>query len=209
MPSTTKTATYSKTNKAQRVRRVLPAEIRIDDLMSAAAALFIVQGIDATTIDEIAAKAGVGKGTFYHYFSTKADIVFALRARFTATFHSKVSRAVEQFAPEDHKARFFAWVDAAVTAYLDDYQLHDIVFHDFRHSRRVSQDKDAVIAQLTDILDKGSMAKIWSLPDSHACAVIMFDGMHGLVDEAIAAGNYAPEPLCLMLKQFYSRILGL
>ena len=66
---------------AQRWRRTQPAEVRVDDLMSAAAALFIAKGIEATTIDDIVARAGVAKGTFYHYFSTKADVIIALRAR--------------------------------------------------------------------------------------------------------------------------------
>ena len=47
-------------------------------LMKAASGLFEKQGIEAVTVDEIAAKAVVGKGTVYNYFEAKEDIVVAL-----------------------------------------------------------------------------------------------------------------------------------
>ncbi|MGH8432191.1 MAG: helix-turn-helix domain-containing protein, partial [Solimonas sp.] len=77
------------------MRRTLPAEIRRDDLMDAAAALFIAEGIEATTVDDIVSRAGVAKGTFYHYFATKNDVILALRDRFTQGFLDRISSAVE------------------------------------------------------------------------------------------------------------------
>lgn len=45
-----------------------------DALMRTAFDLFSKNGVAGTTIADIAAKAGVGKGTFYSYFKDKADI---------------------------------------------------------------------------------------------------------------------------------------
>lgn len=44
-------------------------------ILEAALALFKEQGYQSVTIDEITQKAGVAKGTFYTYFTTKSDIV--------------------------------------------------------------------------------------------------------------------------------------
>ena len=44
------------------------------ELEQAAFALFAVQGFDATTVDEIAAAAGIGRRTFFRYFPSKNDI---------------------------------------------------------------------------------------------------------------------------------------
>jgi AcrR family transcriptional regulator len=52
------------------------AELR-NRLVSAAIQLFSERGIDAVTVDEIAAAADVGKGTLYNYFHAKEDIVLA------------------------------------------------------------------------------------------------------------------------------------
>ena len=44
------------------------------DLEQAAFTLFAAQGFDATTVDEIAAAAGIGRRTFFRYFPSKNDI---------------------------------------------------------------------------------------------------------------------------------------
>ena len=46
-------------------------------LLAAAAAVFVTSGVDAP-IREIAAKAGVGMGTIYRHFPTRADLVVAV-----------------------------------------------------------------------------------------------------------------------------------
>lgn len=50
------------------------AEVR-RDLVVAAMRLFQSQGYDATTVDDIAAAAGVGRRTFFRYFRSKEDAI--------------------------------------------------------------------------------------------------------------------------------------
>jgi AcrR family transcriptional regulator len=50
------------------------AELR-RDLVAAAVELFHSQGYDDTTIDDIAAAAGVGRRTFFRYFRSKEDAI--------------------------------------------------------------------------------------------------------------------------------------
>jgi AcrR family transcriptional regulator len=190
-----------------RTRRVLPAEIRVDDLIVAAADLFVAKGIDATTVDDIVAKAGVGKGTFYHYFDTKSDVIVALRDRFAAEFIARAAAAMNACAPDDHAARLSAWLSGAVEVYLSRYELHDIVFHDFTHSQRKSREKDSVLAQLVMLLDDGRRAGVWRFADARVAALIVFDGMHGVVDDAIASGQRDPKPLVALLCGAFSRML--
>jgi TetR/AcrR family transcriptional regulator of autoinduction and epiphytic fitness len=46
-------------------------------IVAEAIRLFSARGIDAVTVDQIAAAADIGKGTIYNYFQTKEDIVLA------------------------------------------------------------------------------------------------------------------------------------
>jgi len=190
-----------------RKRRVLPAEVRIDDLLSAAADLFLSKGIEATTVDDIVGRAGVAKGTFYHYFPTKTDVILALRERFSRGFVDGVAAAISACPPHDHPARITAWLRGAVATYLANYELHDVVFHDFTHSCRQSQEKDTVIAQLVALLEAGEKAGAWALPDTRMTALIFFDGMHGAVDDAIAAGRRDSEAIVRPLSALFTRLL--
>ena len=45
--------------------------------MERAAELFAAQGIAATTVDEVLAAAGAGKGQFYHYFRSRDELAAA------------------------------------------------------------------------------------------------------------------------------------
>lgn len=42
----------------------------------AAAELFLEQGYDGTTVDDIARRAGVGRATFFNYFASKPDLLW-------------------------------------------------------------------------------------------------------------------------------------
>lgn len=46
-------------------------------LRDAALELFLVQGYDATTTDQVAAKAGVSTRTFFRYFDSKDEVLFS------------------------------------------------------------------------------------------------------------------------------------
>jgi AcrR family transcriptional regulator len=47
-----------------------------EELVSAAFDLFTESGYDATTIDDIVRRAGVGRRSFFRYFPTKEEVVF-------------------------------------------------------------------------------------------------------------------------------------
>ncbi len=47
-------------------------------LLDAADALVTEKGFDAMSVDDIVAACGVAKGTFYHYFESKADLLVYL-----------------------------------------------------------------------------------------------------------------------------------
>src|ERR1700758_3416550 len=63
--------------------RAMPSVKRADArrneqaLLDAAAAVFVRSGVDAP-VREIAAKAGVGMGTIYRHFPTRADLIVAV-----------------------------------------------------------------------------------------------------------------------------------
>jgi AcrR family transcriptional regulator len=60
-------------------RREEKKDITQKQILSAAAVLFAEKGYDSTSIDDIASKANVAKGTLYYHFDSKESVVVALR----------------------------------------------------------------------------------------------------------------------------------
>lgn len=60
------------------------ADERHGDIAAAARALFLTQGYEATTVDQIARAAGVSRATVFRHAGTKDDILFARYERVLA-----------------------------------------------------------------------------------------------------------------------------
>ena len=79
---------------------------KMDALFQSAYDLFLNQGIEKTSISDIAKKAGVAKGTFYLYFADKYEIRDRLIAR-TASFSREHTKLWRQPTSPNSKIRLF------------------------------------------------------------------------------------------------------
>ena len=59
-------------------RTVKDYEKRRAEILTTAQALFFSKGYETTTVQEIIDAVGIAKGTFYHYFDSKVDLLDAL-----------------------------------------------------------------------------------------------------------------------------------
>jgi AcrR family transcriptional regulator len=82
-----------------------------DRILEAAADRFGIRGVDAVSLDEIAAEVGVRKQTVLYWFASKEELVDAV-LEVTAADLAVVIDAAVRAAPDDPLAR----IDAVVTA---------------------------------------------------------------------------------------------
>ncbi|SHG23689.1 TetR family transcriptional regulator [Geodermatophilus nigrescens] len=103
------------------------------EVAAVAQRIFVERGFDATSVDDVAAAAGISRRTFFRYFPTKADVLFVdspreverFRAGLAAgrtgeSWRARVVRAVVEaleFPPEErswafHRAQVFFAVPA-------------------------------------------------------------------------------------------------
>ncbi|WP_410660598.1 TetR family transcriptional regulator [Amycolatopsis sp. lyj-112] len=109
-------------------------------LAAAAVDLFVVNGYEATTVDEIAAAAGVGRRTFFRYFDAKDDVLFAN--------HDEIVAEMEEYFAAANPAREPVEVACgAVGLVLDSYAADlDVSLKRFELTRAVSSLRDKEVA---------------------------------------------------------------
>ena len=90
---------------------------RVTELLDAAAVLFAGQGYARTTIREVAAAVGMGPGSSYYHFASKADMLLAVYEEGVRTVtESVVGRLTDVDGPWDRLAAALEGHIAAVLA---------------------------------------------------------------------------------------------
>lgn len=89
-------------------RRAAQAARRREQLLDTALDLFAEQGIENTTIKDIAARAGVAQGLVYHYFRSKDELFGAIVARYSPVEEARVLLADLAGTPPEEGLRQFA-----------------------------------------------------------------------------------------------------
>ena len=184
------------------------ADQRRATILETAGMLFVEKGFDATTMEEIAAAAGFAKGTLYHYFNNKADLLNALKDSFEREVMNRVRSQVESRPIDDWSGRIKAWINAAVDAYFEMSDLHDVVIYGlgvpFRHAMADAE----ITTYLARLISDGAKAGAWHVDDEKWTSAIMFYCFRGGCDEAIM-GTQRAEDVPSKLYDTFIRILGL
>lgn len=167
--------------------RRAPARRR-DELLEAAERLLIAQGVARTTVDEIAAAAGVAKGTFYLYFASKDAAIDALREKFTAD----VARELEAIVSPAERSGWRACTEQLVRRAIDfqvrNADLHRIVVESpHPHGHGELDALRRVTGALRSIIEAGVADGAYRVEDSGATAWLVLDVLH-------AAGARAAGP---------------
>jgi AcrR family transcriptional regulator len=109
-------------------------------LLDEATRLFAEKGFDATSVQDVVDAAGVTKGAFYYYFSSKNHVLYEIHEWFMAAALDHVARIVGADLPPEEALR------AMIVALIEDvatYQNGVIVF--FREMHRLLPDHRAAI----------------------------------------------------------------
>ncbi len=81
-------------------------------IIGAAVRLFSEKGFEKTSIEELARKAGIGKGTIYTYFQTKTEIFHAFCEEQLEFIHNELTHKTDVDAP---------LIDQLMTIYMGEF----------------------------------------------------------------------------------------
>jgi len=71
------------------------ADVRRDELLDVALGLCMTVGFESASVEQITTAAGVAKGTFYHYFASKQELLLQLVDRFGEDLFSYLEAAMK------------------------------------------------------------------------------------------------------------------
>lgn len=90
------------------MRMVKAHDERLNEFLDAAASIMARKGYEKTTIQEIIDAVGVSKGAFYHYFSSKEELLDALAEKSADAALERISEAIgREDMRADDKLRAF------------------------------------------------------------------------------------------------------
>jgi AcrR family transcriptional regulator len=147
------------------------SEVR-DAILKSARNRFLHYGYKKTTIDEIAADAGIGKGTVYLYFCTKEEILTTIAREVKRNVTQQMEGVAQSIAPPEERLRRMILVmilsvhDACQTTAhgieLVDEMLRPTI------SRCAQDERNRQISLLAGVLKEGMKAGDLRLPNSQS-----------------------------------------
>ena len=170
--------------EAKGPRRRAPDERR-DQLLNAAERVLLQRGLAATTVADVAAAAGVAKGTLYLYFASKDELLAGLRSRYLSKFTAAVGATVTGSVASPAK-RLDRFVSGLFEFSVEHQELHHLLFHQagfseedaFAGARRV----------LEQLVADGVEAGAFMVRDAHLATSFVLHGLHGTLVDALHAG---------------------
>lgn len=207
-------------------RVVKHPELRREELLNCAQALFLERGYENASLNEMIAVAGVSKGAFYHYFCSKETLLEALAERFAQEALARIQgvldnpglNALERLnillaTSRQNKIENAHTAWALFESLFRQENL--VLFH------RINTAMGAVFSPiLTEIIRQGVSEGVFKTFDPGGVADMILQlgtATHGIVARALAAGNmdqmneeiHALERRVRLYEIALSRVLGL
>ncbi len=172
-------------------RRVRQPEVRPDQILDAAEQVLLARDDGAMTMDAVATAAGVGKGTVYHYYASKADVLAALRARWVERTVADAEGAASARRPRTELQRIERFLEALLDATVRDGQLIWILFH-----LTATEEENELAGVYDSLLARvrvGVESNEFRVPEPEFTTQFLLNGFHGVVESAIHRGDLDPK----------------
>lgn len=137
---------------------------RRKEILDTAEGLFRMKGYDRCTVNDILKEVGIAKGTFYHYFNSKEEVLDVIVSRYKEIVVSRVSEILkkEDISPEEKLLR--AFMAMRITSQIDNDMLSDIhkTENALLHQKILNQIVMGMAPVLVEIIEEGIKKGVWN-----------------------------------------------
>ena len=148
---------------------------RRQDLINIAAQLFLKQGYESTTVNQIIGSLNLAKGTYYYHFQSKEDILIAVSDKLIGDTRKKLV-AIHRQNDKDVLWR----IREILSIFHDDFyrnrNIWKLVYHDknvamHKHVTKIGAKRFTPL--LTDVLQEGKDKGLIQVPHAHETAQVL------------------------------------
>ena len=179
-------------------KRSRAPELRRGQLLDAAESVAIGKGLGSLTVAAVASSAGVAKGTTYLYFSSKDELIDAVRDRYLERFLDAIETDDEATSAEQIAQLIRQLFDFSAS----NHALHHALFHEAGFGEEHSF--EPIRKRFADIVAAGIGSGEFRAFDPSAAASFVVAGVHGVLVEAAhsdgARRNFAEAAVALALQ---------
>ncbi len=154
-----------------------------DMLVDVARQLFAKEGLDNTTMNDIAHASKKGRRTLYTYFKNKNEIFLAVVESELDLIYKSLLDVATKDLPADEKlmAFIYARLDGVKTVVYRNGTLRASIFRDSWRVQKVRKSFDLrEIEIIKKILADGVNEGVFSMPDVEITALVLHHGLKGL-----------------------------
>ena len=179
-------------------------------LILSAKKLFSEKDINKTSVREIVEEAGVAKGTFYLYFETKEDVVWAIINDCFNDLTSVVKSIQYEPVAEETIDKLVDQMTNGLNQYSDILKMsHHIRFQSYIGSEkyRVEFEKE-IILSIKKWLDRGVEKGNMKIENTYFYAVFIYTSTHEIIDRVILGTyNYSFNEMSVHLKSILKKVI--
>ena len=128
---------------------------REQDILNVAESLMAAQGVRMVSVDVIAARAGIGKGTIYKHFDSKREVLLAIVVRHYRTLTELLTRMA------DPVQAVVDWMEAQLHAPSRTrlvYELSALLATDAQAVEHIREERDRMRRRMSQILSNQNQA---------------------------------------------------
>jgi len=181
------------TSLAERRKELLDSMMR-EAVYEGAVAVLTEHGLNGTTMDRVAAAAGMAKGSLYNHFRNKQELLEFVRDRAVAPMQEALAEivksrlcAAEKLASISRLWREYLVKHHAVFEFLINDHAAKRLLRDTEQTTRASG-----IKQIATIIEQGIEEGAFRPVDARAAAEMFVSASIGMVEQEFAAGISRP-----------------
>lgn len=136
---------------------------RRNEILHTAERLFHVKGYEKCTVNDILREIGIAKGTFYHYFKSKEEVLDAVVSRYKEIVVGRAEKILEEDGISPEEKLMHAFIALRSNDKVDRAMLNELhkTENALLHQKTLNQIVTAMAPVLAKVIEEGIEKKAW------------------------------------------------